>query len=491
MGDNLIQRALKLVLPPKAVAQGRGLTPTWWWSPPGAWRGLPSYRDHLLDVTTQRLAYDSQSLMETMFVNDPDVSAAVNAYQTVAATEPVFHVKNFDGTFNPAGARALSNIWDTLNHNLDLRAGYQRKTSLFSTCDQLRYMGLLRGACAIELVCDANLVPTELRMIDPTSIRWVEDIPGLYKPIQFAYGLGEPISMDIPTFFWAYHRCSPKSIYPTSPFVAAINTICARQQIMNDLYKIMQATGMPRLNVKVLEAVLTNACPPNIAADPDLKRGWINTQLNNISNAFNNLQPDQAIVMTDAVQVSMLNEKMPAAAMNIEPLIRVLDAQNQAALKSVSVVLGRGESGVNTSSTEARIFSMNADALNVPVAEILSRTMTVALQLQGFPVIVHTHFMPSELRPKTELEPMLMVKQQRLLQLLSLGLISDERFYLEMFNSYPPPGSAKLSGTNFQMQTGNVDVDSISPNSDPLGRSIAPAGSEAAKGNAVKPPTNH
>ena len=427
--------------------------------------------------------------MEIMFANDPDVSAAVNAYLTVSNTKPIFTIKDFDGKFVPSAYPVLSQMLIKLTHEFDLTQGYQAKTSLRRTVESLRYMSLLRGACATELVCDENLLPTEFRIVDPGSLRWIEDVPGTYKPVQLTRQRTSPLSLDIPTFFVANHRTSPLTMYPTSPFVSAINTIAARTEVIQTLYRIMAVTGMPRIDVKVLETVLQNAAPANIKNDALKLRLWVNDRIKDIQNSFANIRPDEAFVHTDATEVSILNERSPGLAVNIEPIISVLNGQNTAALKSVATVLGRGESGVNTASVEARIFTLNADELNTPVAELLSRACTCAMQLMGFPVVVTVDFTPSEMRPTTELEPMLAVRQGRLLTQLSLGLISDEEYCLAMLGRLPLPGQKKLSGTGFQATSTTDRPDpqpTPSPNADPLGRALSPSGKDAHKSNAIK-----
>ena len=485
---SVLQRALSLIRPRnKNIGEGVALTPTWWWTPPGAWRPLPSYRDHLVDLSTQRLAYSSQTLMDLLGTHDPDVSSAIHANLTVAATEMQVFIRDMNGAFVPEAYRVFNQMVSVLTHELDPKAGYQRKATMRWTAEQLRYMVLLRGACALELVTDDNFVPTELRLVDPASVRWIEDTPGNYKPIQFAYGLGMPVDLDIPTFFWAYHRTTPISVYPYSPFVSAINTIAARQEAVSDLFRIMRVTGLPRVEVTVLEEVIRNSAPANIRQDPDKLRLFVNTQINLLQNQFANIRPDQAVIHTDAVKVGVMNERSPGLSMNVDPVISAFNAQNQAALKTMSTILGRGESGVNTASVEARLFSLHADALNHPVAEVFSRAFTLALRLLGYAVTVDIRYKPAELRPETELEPMRMVKQSRVLQALSIGMMTDEEAHLELFGRLPPPGTPKLAGTNFQQNTGAVDIDSVSPNSDPMGRSISPAGTEAAKSKGVKP----
>lgn len=222
-------------------------------------------------------------------------------------------------------------------------------------------------------------------------------------------------------------------------------------------------------------------------ADAVKLRDWTRQQLQAVANSFAQVRADQPYVHTDSVEVSIMNDRKASVELNITSVIETLNAQNQAALKTMATIIGRGTSGVNTASVEARIFSMSSEELNDPIAEIWGHLFTMALRLHGSESFVEVKFKPVELRPELELEPQKIIKQNRLLELLSLGLITDDDFHIEMFGRIRPDNIPELSGTGF-MQPGstNVDTDSISPNSDPLGRSIAPSGSEAAKSNSVK-----
>jgi hypothetical protein len=168
-------------------------------------------------------------------------------------------------------------------------------------------------------------------------------------------------------------------------------------------------------------------------------------------------------------------------------VIEVLNAQNQAGLKTMATIIGRGTSGVNTASVEARIAAMNADELNEPLAEMWQGLFSFMLHMQGYQGFVDVTFEPVEMRPQLELEPQKTMKQARLLQDLSLGNITDEEYHLEMYNRLPPDGAAELSGTGFMnAATASVDAEGVSPNGDPLGRGLASPDSKSARSNTVK-----
>ena len=80
------------------------------------------------------------------------------------------------------------------------------------------------------------------------------------------------------------------------------------------------------------------------------------------------------------------------------------------------------------------------------------------------------------------------MKQSRLLEELSLGLISDEEYHLKMEGRIPLWNYPKLSGTNFR--SNKVNTADVSPNSDPLGRAITPDDDASARSNTIKTTTD-
>lgn len=447
---------------------------------------VPTYREHLQDLYTNRQSQTSKQLLEALFVSDPDTSAAVSSYLTMADTDPLVFVRDANGQLDPDGHTLVQQIMMRLSRRLDYTLGFQLKPSIREHAELFRHMILLRGACAGELVVDKTLIPTDVRHVDPGDLRWYEKKPGEYKPVQLVSGT--EVSLDVPTFYVNFYRRSPKKIYPDSPFVAAINTIAARTQVINDLYRIMNVTGYPRIDVSVLEEVIRKSAPATARTDASVMRNHIQAEVSAIQRQFAQIRPDQAFVHTDAVEAKVINDKSPSVGMNVESIIAVLNAQNQAGLKTMATLLGRGSAGVNTGTVEARVMSMQADALNKPVAEMLSNLLSMALHLMGRPSFVELRFRPAELRPATELEPMQTVKQNRLLDALSYGTITDEEYHLEMHGRPPPKGSPTLSGTMFRQPApaAGGEGSDPSPNSDPLGRSVTPDGSEAAKSKGTR-----
>lgn len=481
----LASKALSVVMP-KGKLTSKAISPTYNAASPTTVLTVPAYRDHLSDIFDTRQAGDARSLIKSLMIQDPDMSAATSAYLTTANTDLTCLAKDINGSIDRAGQKTLNQILLTLTTRYDYSKGFEIRPNLSALCESLRYMVLMRGMLAAEAIITKEGVFNEIRQIDPITLQWYSKTNGLPTPVQRISGLDD-IDLNYPSFFVSFFRQDPTTLYPSSPFVSAINTIAARQQVINDLYRIMQVTGYPRMELKVLEEVLIKNAPPMIQADQDKRQEYVSAQISAISGSVGNLKPDQAFVHTDSIEVDMLNESKPGMAVNIEPIIKTLNAQNQAGLRAVSTILGRGEAGVNTASVEARIFAMTAQEINEPIAHLLSQILTMVLRLSGSQSYVHCKFRSVELRPELELEPQLTMKASRLKDDLSLGVIDDDEYHLEMYGRIRPDWAPELSGTGFMNKaSAAVDASAISPNSDPLGKSLKTPGSQNAKSKATK-----
>lgn len=244
-----------------------------------------------------------------------------------------------------------------------------------------------------------------------------------------------------------------------------------------------------------MEEILLKSLPLNLKqpGQETARQDWLNARYAEIQSAFDGVTVDQSLVHSDAVEINILNDKAPGAAINVEPIITVLNAQNQAALKTMSTILGRGSSGVNTGSVEARLAALYADQLNEPIADLLSRMFSFVLHQGGYQGFARVMFEPAELRPWTELEPQLTLRSQRLRQDLSDGLITDVEYHLWVHKRLPPAGAPKLSGTGFMTPvapaandtsgTNKTKPEDVSAKTDSVGRAASPARTRATAAN--------
>ncbi len=479
---------LQIILPKKkAKAGGQTATPTY--NPTNDVLSLPRYRDHLTDLFATRTANDSRTLMNDLSRHDSDVSAAFFAYQSIAGSADwVIKAYDINGELSSDGIRLANQIIDQVTITNDYTLGFSAKLGFNELNDDLRFFTLLRGSPGAELVLNKSFEPDRIRLVDMSTIEWREKSAGEYKPIQKPAGANIEINLDIPTFFTARFHQNPTDQYSYSTFVAAINTVASRQQVINELYRITQIVGYPRMDVKVLEEVILRSAPAILRSDANKVREFVDQQMSQIRTAFQNLQANQALVHTDSVEVKMVNDARPATSLPIQNVIDVLNEQNQAALKTMPAVVGKGGSG-QVASVEARLFALNCDALNRVAATIWSQILTLATRLAGFQGSVELAFLPVELRPALELEAQKTMRQTRYENALSRGYITDDEFHIDVFGRPKPASSPDLSGTNFMnpVDTLSMDTEGVTPNTDSLGRSLTgEGGSKAARSNTSK-----
>jgi hypothetical protein len=273
---------LQILLPKKkAKAGGQTLTPTY--KEGQEVLSLPRYRDHLSDLFNSRQASDSRALMNELSRHDSDVSASFFAYQSISgAAEWTIKAYDLEGQLSPEGVNLANQVLTRLTNTFDYTLGFSSKASLRQLNDDMRFYILLRGSPGAELVFDKRFVPDSLRLIDMATVEWREKQPGVYKPVQKPVGADKEISLDIPTFFTARFHQNPTDIYTYSPFVAAINTIATRVQVINELYRITQVVGYPRMDVTVLEEVLLKSAPPLLRTDQAKTREFLESQISSI-----------------------------------------------------------------------------------------------------------------------------------------------------------------------------------------------------------------
>lgn len=225
MADSILNGLGTILLPKgKGAKGGKGAAPGFRPSQPTM--SAPTYREHLNDIYSTRVANDSRELIVTLANFDPDISAAINAFLSVAGSvDPAVYAYNEKDEIDVDGIAMGQQLLALLTTTQDYSLGFSNKPTVDALCTNHRYMMLLRGGSAAELVLDKAYVPSELRMVDPATLTWEQTASGVYKPTQTPTGSNVKIDLNIPTFFTSNFHQSPLDIYTHSTFVSAINTI--------------------------------------------------------------------------------------------------------------------------------------------------------------------------------------------------------------------------------------------------------------------------
>lgn len=446
-----LNQVVSIVLPKKLPDGSVSDTPTFSVSSSDQALPPPDRQSHTQDILDFRQATNDSDIVKNLAKTDSDVSATVSSYLTVANTKMSFvctdSLNNIDRNAQALVYQVLLNLTSTIDYSV----GFSKDKSLEAYNSLLRYQILVSGACCGELIQDKKIalnVLSDFRLVNPDSLEWYERETGKLTPVQKSSG-GTDIDLNIPTFFYASHHQDPNSAYSVSPFVSVINSIYARKRIIEDLYRMMNINGYPRIKIKILEETIMKNAPAEIkAGDQSKKNSYLKGYMNVIQAAYANVKADQPLVYTDSYEVDTLNAK-GVMSLDITPIINILNSQNQTALKIVGTLLGRGENGVNTASAETRVFLKNVEDLNSTVARLWSQALTFAIRLSGSNSYVKVFFEKPSFNSEVEDAPKKVVNQSILQKDLSLGIITDDEYCLAMWGRLALDTSPVLSGTGF------------------------------------------
>lgn len=401
-----------------------------------------------IDITSLRTGGDTNSVVREFVAASPDLSAAVNAYLRTAIT-PNYSViaYNTDGTFNrdaTALAQQIAVRFDTLGSYDD---GFSGIWSLRSVSESLGKELMQYGSMALELVLDKARLPRCLAPVSVTKIKFKPDTQWL-KPVQFIGG--QQIDLDIPTFFYSSLDQDLLQAYSDSPLEAAIQPALFSQEFMNDVRRIIKRAIHPRLSVTIDEEKFKKNVPAELQNDQVKLIEYMNSMITDIEQRMNDLKPEDALVYFDSIKVEYVNNGNQSLSKEYDVLQKIADAKLATGAKTLPSVLGHGSGSQNIASSETLLFMKNAEGtVQAKLNEIYSKAFTLAVRLFGQDVVVEFKYAPVELRPETELEAFKVMKQSRMLELLSYGFTTDDEAALALTGRLTPVGFKPLSGTGF------------------------------------------
>lgn len=429
-------------------------------------QGFPSYitstsmsRDSALPRTDRRLATtDIARLSRGQSTNEflrelahasPDLSASVNAHLRLAITDQYFAVaRNPDGTFNREGTNLVQQIltrFDTLPAEYKGFAGVgSMRTNSETLAKELR----IYGACACELVLGADRLPLRIQPLSATGIQFKPDGDRL-KPFQEVGG--EEVDLDIPTFFYCALDMETLTAYPSSPMEAAIKPALFAEEFQNQLMRVTRRAVHPRTMVKINTERFRKYAPPAVLHDEEAYATYQNEVQSAVENTINGLNPEDALVYFDIIEPFRETGGNISLNREWEVLKEYAEARMASGSHTMPAVLGHGVGSSNIASTETLLFIKNVEgSVQFKLNEIYSRLLTLAVRLYGLDVYVEFWYEPIDMRPDSELEAFKALKQSRILELLSIGMMGDEEASIELTGKLPPAGAPTLSGTFFK-----------------------------------------
>jgi hypothetical protein len=399
-----------------------------------------------------RNAKDTQDALRQLGYSSPDVSASI--YATLRSGIPETYTMvayDMDGKINPAATEIAHELLRRLTYMGNVDGSFGVQQTLQSLSESLAKELLLYGSLAGEVVLDKTLVPASLNPVAVTTLKWYNEGKGV-RPVQLIGG--EEISLDIPTFIYVALDQDLLEAYSASPLEASLQPVLADLEFNNDVRKTLKRVVLPRLLATIDSEQVKKSCPPSILNDVNKFTKYKNDLLGAVQEMVNGAAPEDALISFSEIDFKILDGgKDPSAV--IERMQTVLNAKLQTGVKTLPVVLGHG-SGSTASSAESLLFLKSANILRVKLNEFYTRAFTIALRLTGQDCYVKFEYATLDLRPPSELEAYKAMEQSRVLELLSLGFISDEEACIRLTGNLPPAGFKPLSGTMFKSPNANT-----------------------------------
>lgn len=439
-----------------------------------------------IDLLNYRQGTDTFQVIRDFVHTSPNLSSALWAYLRVGIPEKYTVVaKNLDGTFNADATNLAQQILVRFDVLPDYSEGFSGSSSMRSASEQLAKEMILYGSCAAELVLGKDRLP---RRIQPISVTQIEFFPDKDKTLKPQQKVGdEEISLDIPTFFYQQLDQDLLEPYSSSPLEPAIKPTIFLEDFMQDVHRIVKKVIHPRQQVTIDEVKFRSYLSPEAQNDPEKARQEMANLVSQLENQINGLRPEDALVHFDMLDFNVENPSNGALAQEYDVIGDIANARLASGAKTMGTVLGFQSASSNIASVESMLFVKSATgAVKAKLDEMYSRIFTLAVRLFGQDCYVEFRYDPIDLRPDNELEAFKQTKQMRVLELLSLGLLTDEEASIQLTGALPPAGYKPLSGTMFKAGSGGAAIENPSNSGSTLNQNLNPDTPTTGRGQNKK-----
>ena len=415
-------------------------------------------------LTTDRLvsarnSASTSAAIRTLSFSSPDVSAAIYAALRVGIPEKYTLIaRDMDGKINPNATATAQELLRRLTYLGNVDGSYGSQATIQSLSESLGKQLIQYGACAGEIALDKARIPASLNPISVTTLKFYDEDKAL-RPVQVIGGT--EINLDIPTFIYTSLDQDLLEAYPASPLEASIQSVLADLDFNNDIRKALKRAVLPRLIATIDSEDVKKSTPPDILNDSNKFAAYKQSIITAVQNVLNGANPEDALVSFSEVAYAYIDGGKDPSAI-IERIQNVLNSKLQTGVKTLPVVLGHG-AGATAASAESLLFIKNANMIRVKLNEFYSRALTIAVRIMGEDCYCEFKYADIDLRPDAELEAYKAMKQSRLLEQLSLGLITDEEACVELTGNLPPAGFKPLMGTMFHGGANNAAKGSSQP----------------------------
>lgn len=435
--------------------------------------------DNVVDVNnsikTLRQGTQGGSIIRQLYDVDGLVSSLIVSLVRIAATP--YKIKAYTtGTnqLDPAAvnaAESLISAWDTV---WDYTKGYSDKPDMQGLIETLLLECALTSGVGLELVLDDARLPASPRPFAYDTLEWKSDGKDNRFPSQRRKnakpGQSPEVDLNIPTVWVGEVMKSASRTYNVSFLVSSLRNLYHYDEFIEDMRRVVRQSGQPRLLVQLNYEKVVNSAPADVRTEPAKLQSYLEDTRSAIETVVRNLDPEDALVYYDLAEVDTASTAGEKA--DYKELLEALAGITASSMKANPSVLGlrMGSGSQNLGSVESMLFTKTAATLHAPVQKVLSRALTLAVRLLGIDAYVKFEFDSIDLRPELEMEAHKAIRQNRVLELLSIGFLTDEEAAIALGTGARPPGAPQLSGTFFYKA---MATQTPTTNQDTHGRQVA------------------
>jgi len=300
--------------------------------------------------------------------------------------------------------------------------------------------GFLQGAVTGEVALTENLKDIDdFHAIDPQYIECVLDAKGkVIDRFRPARG-GAPVVMNPEKFWYVPIDSYIDDPYGRPPAAPVLQEVWFDVALITDLRKVVHNQGWPRIDIKILEEVLTNNAPASVKNNEEKLAKWINDRVTDVGTAYNALHPDDSFIHTDSVEINQAtdNTKM----FDVSALMRIIERRMIKALKQLPILMASNEGTTETHGTvQWKIFVAGLRSLQDPIAFVLGRMLQLSLDVYGYQGRVECWFEPIETTDRKADAEAEKVEIDNAIRKWAAGFQTWEESSIEVTGSAPPEG---------------------------------------------------
>lgn len=329
---------------------------------------------------------NAEELVSFLINTSPEVSRAVWDYQLLLNSGHEIDVYQPGTTdIHPQGTAALDAFIERLS---------EYHGSLKALAARLFMGPIMRGAFLAELVLsDDGRTPVDIATPDPATVRFMQvDDPTrgtVWKPGQWQDG--RFVLFNSPTVRYVPIHPEPDNPYGRPMLGTAIFPAVFIIGLLHDLRRVVAQQGWTRTHVQVKLDSLRAAYRSLDDAAFEEKVGGVIEQ---IERELADLQPDDAYVTTDSVDVLRADGAVDASSLGgAGALLDTLERMTVRALKSTNVMMGVADAGSEArANREWEIFGDGVKTIQHYAEAIFEQLFEIALRVQGIDANVRMRF---------------------------------------------------------------------------------------------------